>query len=74
MHGSKRSEVKIRFLHHLDCFEVLHSDALVVLGAAGVDSAVGGEVGGEGVVQPLRRLGGDGIEVGIEENRGKGRV
>lgn len=51
-----------------DCFEVLHSDALIVLGAAGEDFAVGGAGGGEGWVDPFGGLGGDGVEMGIEED------
>ena len=50
-----------------DGLDVLHGDALVVLGPAGEDSAVRGFDGGEGRVDPLGGLGGDGVEVGVEE-------
>jgi hypothetical protein len=48
-------------------FEVLEADALVVLSSAGEDFAVGGFDGGEGRVGPFGRLGGDGVDVGVEE-------
>lgn len=57
-----------------DGLEVLHSDALVVLGAAGEDGAVGGESGGEGRVEPFGGFGGDGVEVRVEEDGREGRV
>lgn len=58
-----------------DGFEVLHSDALVILRAAGEDGAgVGVARGGEGRVEPFGGLGGDGVEVGVEEDGGEGRV
>lgn len=58
-----------------DGLEVLHGDALVVLGAAGEDGAVVGVAeGGEGRVEPLGGFGGDGVEVGVEEDGREGRV
>lgn len=72
MDGARGGEVTA--LEVADGFEVLHGDALVVLGAAGEDSAVGGAVGGEGRVEPLGGLGGDGVEVGVEEDGREGRV
>lgn len=51
-----------------DGLEVLDGDALVILGPAGEDLAVGGSDGGEGGVDPLGGLGGDGVEVGVEED------
>lgn len=56
-------------------FQVLEADALVVLGAAGEDFSVGGGVvGGEGRVGPLGGFGGDGVEVGVEEDGREGGV
>ena len=55
-----------------DGFQVLNSDTFVVLGAAGVDGAGGGAVGGEGIVEPFLGLGGDGVEVGVEKEGGSG--
>ena len=55
-------------------FKVLEADALVVLGSAGEDFSVGGFDGGEGRVGPFGRLGGDGVDVGIEEEGREGRV
>lgn len=52
-------------------FEVLHADALHVLGAAGEDAALGIEVGAEGVVGPLGVLGGNDVGVGVKEDGGK---
>jgi len=57
-----------------DGLEVLDGDAFVVLSAASEHFAVGGAVGGEGRVEPLGGLGGDGVEVGVEEDRGEGGV
>lgn len=57
-----------------DGLEVLNGDALVVLGPAGEDLAVGGSDGGEGGVEPLGGLGGDGVEVGVEEDGREGGV
>ena len=48
-------------------FDVLEVDALVVLGSGGEDFSVGGFDGGEGRVGPFERLGGDGVNVGVEE-------
>lgn len=72
MDGPFRGEITA--LEVANCFEVLHGDALVVLGAAGEDSAVGGAVGGEGRVEPFGGLGGNGVEVGVEEDGREGRV
>lgn len=55
-----------------DGLEVLDGDALVVLGPTGEYAAVCGAVGGEGGVGPLVWLGGDGVEVGVEEEGGEG--
>lgn len=52
----------------------MHSDAFIVLGSTGVDFAVGGPDGGEGRVEPLGGLSGDGIEVGVEEKGRERRV
>lgn len=57
-----------------DGFEVLDGDAFVVLGATGEDPTVGMAEGGEGGVGPLGELGGDGVEMGIKEDGGEGRV
>uniref|UniRef100_A0A2N9FBN2 Uncharacterized protein n=1 Tax=Fagus sylvatica TaxID=28930 RepID=A0A2N9FBN2_FAGSY len=46
---------------------VLEVDALVVLDSAGEDFSFGGFDGGEGRVGPFERLGGDGVDVGLEE-------
>ena len=54
--------------------EVLDSDALVVLGPTGVDVTVRGSDGRERRVGPFGRLGGDGVEVGVEEERRERRV
>ena len=55
-------------------FEVLKANALVVLGSAGEDFSIEGFDGGEGRVGPFGRLGGDGVDVGVEEEGGEGRV
>lgn len=54
--------------------EVLDSDALVVLGPAGVDATVRRSDGGERGLGPFGRLGGDGVQVGVEEERRERRV
>lgn len=58
-----------------DGFEVLDGDALVVLGPAGEYLAgFRGVEGGEGRVRPFVGLGGDGVKVGVEEDRRERRV
>lgn len=57
-----------------DGFEVLDSDALVVLGSAGEDLASGCAVGRERRVGPFGGLGGDGVKVGVEEEGRESRV
>lgn len=57
-----------------DGLKVLDSDAFVVLGAAGENFAVGSAVAGEGWMEPLGGLGGDGVEVRVEEDGGEGGV
>ncbi|KAB2612926.1 hypothetical protein D8674_035242 [Pyrus ussuriensis x Pyrus communis] len=52
-----------------DGLKVLDGYALVILGATGEDEALLGAVGGEGRVGPLVRLGVDGGEVGVEEEK-----
>lgn len=71
---SKRGEAGGSTLDGLDSLQVLDADALVILGSASEDFSVEGAVGREGWVGPLAGLGGDGIEMGIEENRGERRV
>lgn len=74
MDGAGRLEVLHQF-QVADGFEVLDGDGLVVLGAASEDVAgVGGVEGGEGRVEPLVGFGGDGVEVGVEEDGREGRV
>lgn len=63
--------VEVSGLETAEGFEVLHTDALHVLRAAGEDAALGIEVGAEGVVSPLGVLGGNDVGVGVEEDGGK---
>lgn len=72
MDGAERGE-GLRF-EVADCFEVLDCDAFIVLSAAREDGAIGGAVGGEGRVGPLVGFGGDGVEVGVEEDGREGGV
>lgn len=60
-------------MEYANGLEVLEGDGLVVLGAAGEDAS-GREGGGEGGVGPLVGLGGDGVEMGVEEEGREGRV
>lgn len=55
-------------------FEVLDGEALVVLGAAGEDTAGGVSDGCERGVEPLGGLSGDAVDMGVEEDGGKGGV
>lgn len=54
-----------------NCFEVLHSYAFIVLGAAGEDFSIGRAVCRKGRVEPLGWLDRDRVEVGIEEDGGQ---
>lgn len=72
MNRAGRHEIPVSEIPN--CLYVLHRDAFIILGSTGVDFAVGGADGGEGRVDPFGGLGGDGIEVGIEEKRRKRRV
>lgn len=74
MDGAERGEGGGGGAEVAEGLEVLNSDALVVLGPTGEDPAVGVEVGGEGWVGPLGGLGGDAVEVGVEEEGGEGGV
>lgn len=67
MDGPDRLEVA-EFSKVPDGLEVLDADALVILGPTGEDVAVGGADGGKGGVGPLVGFGGDGVEVGVEED------
>ncbi|KAM1075586.1 hypothetical protein ACFX19_023621 [Malus domestica] len=54
--------------------EVLDGDALIVLCAASEDKGLQGAVGGEGNVDPLVGLGGEEVNVGVEEEGGEREV
>lgn len=70
MYGPDRLEV-FSLQKVPDGLEVLDANTLVVLGPTSEDLAVGGYDGGEGWVGPVVGLGGDGVEVGVEEERGE---
>lgn len=74
MDGPDRLELFNEF-QVADGFEILHRDTLVVLGTTGEDLAgLLGVKGGERRVGPFVGLGGDGVEVGVEEYRRERRV
>lgn len=57
-----------------DGFQILNGDTLVVLRAASIDMTIIGAVSRERRMHPFLGFGGNGIDVRVEENRGKFRV